>query len=183
VLKLLFIPLFLLLLTGCTTLQKKPQVQKHVQTVKTSTKKRAALKEHKLFQTVSKKDAILLQKGEAREHCAVCGMNLVMFYKTNHAATDANGTIRQYCSLHCLTDDLRHGAELKNPEVVDVTSLKFIPVLEAYYVVGSKKSATMSRVSKYAFKSLEDAKKFQKQYGGKIVDFYSAWQIAKKDFK
>jgi len=183
VLKFLFIPLSLFLLAGCATLQEKTQPVKQVKTANTALMhKRIVHKKHKMFQTVEKKDAILFQKGEAKEHCAVCGMNLVMFYKTNHAATDANGTIRQYCSLHCLTDDLRHGVELKNPEVVDVTSLKFIPVLEAYYVVGSKKSATMSRVSKYAFKSLEDAKRFQKQYGGKIVDFYSAWQIAKKDF-
>jgi nitrous oxide reductase accessory protein NosL len=41
----------------------------------------------------------------------------------------------------------------------------------------------MSPISKYAFKNLNDAKKFQKKHGGKIVDFYSAWQIAKKDFK
>jgi len=183
VIKLLFIPLSLLLLAGCATMQEKPQVKKQAKRVQTSTNKSVAPKEHKMFQSVVKKEATLLQKGKAKEHCAVCGMNLVMFYKTNHAATDENGNIRQYCSLHCLTDDLRQGTELKNPEVVDVKSLKFIPVLEAYYVVGSKKSATMSRVSKYAFKSLEDAKAFQKKYGGKIVDFYSAWQSAKKDFE
>ena len=175
-LKLLFIPLSLLLFAGCATSQEKPQVKQEA-------KKSTTSKSHKMFQTVAKKDAMLLQKGKAKEHCSVCGMNLVMFYKTNHLATDVNGTVHQYCSLHCLTDDLRHGAELKNPEVVDVTSLKFIPVLEAYYVVGSKKNGTMSRISKYAFKSLNDAKKFQKKYGGKIMDFHSAWQSAKKDFE
>ena len=181
--KFLFIPLSLLLFVGCTTMQEKAQMKKETQTVQTHIKKRATPKEHKMFQTVTKKDAMLLQSGKAKEHCSVCGMNLVMFYKTNHIATDVNGTVHQYCSLHCFTDDLRHGAELKNPEVVDVSSLKFIPVLEAYYVVGSKKSGTMSRVSKYAFKSLDDAKKFQKENGGQIVDFYSAWQSAKKDFE
>ena len=176
-------PLSLLLLSGCTTMQEKPEANKELKSLKASTKESSSPKEHKMFQTVAKKDAILLQKGEAKEHCSVCGMNLVMFYKTNHLATDENGNIHQYCSLHCFTDALRHGAELKNPEVVDVTSLKFIPVLEAYYVVGSKKSATMSSISKYAFKSLDDAKKFQKENGGDIVDFHSAWQSAKKDFE
>jgi len=176
VIKFLFLPLSLLFLAGCVTSQEKPQITKE-------TKKSIAHKHHKMFQTVAKKDAMLLQTGEAKEHCSVCGMNLVMFYKTNHIATDVNGIVHQYCSLHCFTDDLRHGAELKNPEVVDVSSLKFIPVLEAYYVVGSKKSGTMSSISKYAFKSLDDAKKFQKENGGQIVDFYSAWQSAKKDFE
>lgn len=186
-LKLLFISLSIFLLSGCATLQNTPQVKKSVNSVKNVKKvksvKKVKVKQHQMFQTVAKKDAILLQKGKAKEHCAVCGMNLVMFYKTNHAATDSNGTVRQYCSLHCLTNDLRHGAELQNPKVVDVSSLKFIPVQEAYYVVGSKKHGTMSHVSKYAFKSLADAKKFQAKNGGDIVDFYSAWQLAKKDFK
>jgi len=181
VLKTVFISLSIIFLAGCATVDEKPKPtsvtkSKEVKMVK------PMLKEHKMFQTVAKKDAILVQKGDKKEHCAICGMNLVMFYKTSHVATDSNGTAHQYCSLHCLADHLSQGAELENPQVVDVTSLKFIPVQEAYYVVGSKKRGTMSKVSKYAFKSLDDAKKFQAQNGGKIVDFYSAWQIAKKDF-
>jgi len=188
VLKILLISLSLLFISGCAT--KAPQPE-HETVAKKSTKKinkvphtvvKKVTKPHKMFQTVAKKDAVLLQKGKEKEHCVVCGMNLVMFYKTNHAATDMNGTVNQYCSLHCLTDHLRQGVELQNPKVVDIKSLKFIPVQEAYYVVGSKKPATMSRVSKYAFKSLADAKAFQKKNGGDIVDFYSAWQLAKKDF-
>jgi nitrous oxide reductase accessory protein NosL len=65
---------------------------------------------------------------------------------------------------------------------VDVTSLKLLPVLEVYYVVDSSKRGTMSRVSKYAFLNLEDAKKFQKENGGKIMDFNAALEVAKKDF-
>jgi nitrous oxide reductase accessory protein NosL len=82
-----------------------------------------------------------------------------------------------------LANHIKEGAELENPMVVDVTSLKFIPVTEAYYVVGSDVRGTMSMVSKYAFKNLDDAKAFQKKHGGEIMDFYSAWQVAKKDFK
>ncbi|HIP13865.1 MAG TPA: hypothetical protein EYG74_00065 [Sulfurimonas autotrophica] len=168
--KLILVSLSLVILTGCSAVTKKVVPQKSNKTV------------HKMFQSVSKEQAILLQKGKNREYCHICGMNLVKFYKTSHAAKEGD-VVHQYCSIHCLTKDIKEGAELENPQVVDVSSLKFIPVTEAYYVVGSKKPATMSRVSKYAFKSLKDAKKFQSKYGGKIVDFYSAWQIAKKDFK
>jgi len=169
-LKFILIPLSLMLLSGCTPAPKK--------TASLKVKKIS----HTMFQTVPKKRALLLQKGKEKAYCHVCGMNLVKFYKTSHAAKEGD-VEHQYCSIHCLTKDIKDGAELENPEVVDVSSLKFIPVTEAYYVVGSKKPATMSRISKYAFKSLSDAKIFQAKYGGKIVDFYSAWQIAKKDFK
>ena len=168
--KLALIPLSIFLVTGCSTMAKKP-VPKTVKKLS-----------HTMFQSVPKEKAILLQQGKNKEYCYICGMNLVKFYKTNHAAKE-DGVEHQYCSIHCLTKDIKRGAELENPQVVDVSTLKFIPVTEAYYVVGSSKPATMSRVSKYAFKSLDDAKEFQKKYGGKIVDFYSAWQIAKEDFK
>ncbi len=170
-LKLILISLSLVIITGCSSIAPKKVASSKVK--KTT---------HKRFQSVSKEEAILLQKGKNREYCHICGMNLVKFYKTSHAAKE-NGVEHQYCSIHCLSKDIKDGAQLENPQVVDVSSLKFIPVTEAYYVVGSKKPATMSRVSKYAFKSLADAKAFQAQNGGKIVDFYSAWQIAKKDFK
>jgi nitrous oxide reductase accessory protein NosL len=171
-LKIALFTLSLMILSGCSSAPKPTPVAKA---------KPPVVKHYKMFQTVSKDEATLLQKGENREHCYICGMHLVKFYKTSHAANEGDVT-HQYCSLHCLTDHLRKGAELENPKVVDVKSLKFIPVQEAYYVVGSSKPATMSRVSKYAFESLEDAKAFQKIYGGKIVDFRSAWELAKKDF-
>lgn len=194
-LKLLISSLFILLMTGCQNIS--PQVKTDKQTASAKQEKMQSTDKsqattsltdqkkpmmHKMFQTVDKKDAVLVQQGAQKEHCAMCGMNLVKFYKTSHAAK-LNGKNIQYCSLHCLTDHINQGAELENPMVVDVKSLKFIPVTEAFYVVGSDVKGTMSPVSKYAFKNLEDAKRFQKKHGGKIVDFYSAWQIAKKDFK
>jgi len=183
-LKLLISSLFILLITGCQNITPHVKSDKKVEPAKqekVQTEKKKPLV-HTMFQTVDKKDAILVQQGKQKEHCAMCGMNLVKFYKTNHAAK-LNGKNIQYCSLHCLTEHIRQGAELENPMVVDVTSLKFIPVTEAFYVVGSDVKGTMSPISKYAFKNLNDAKKFQKKHGGKILDFYSAWQIAKKDFK
>jgi len=204
--KVLFISLSAFLLSGCvsSTQEVEPKkenavekktvevVEKAKKDVVKQTKKEVAKKSTKMkkpmkmnmkmFQTVDAKDAILLQDGPNKEHCAICGMNLIKFYKTSHAATLGDGKV-QYCSIHCLADHIRQGAELENPMVVDVASLKFIPVTEAYYVVGSDVHGTMSMVSKYAFKNLDDAKAFQKKHGGEIMDFYSAWQVAKKDFQ
>ena len=131
----------------------------------------------KMFQSVSKDKAILLQDGKLHNSCVVCGMKLNMFYKTNHASKQ-NGTNKQYCSIHCLYEDLQKNKDLKDLKVVDITSLKFIDATKAYYVVGSKKKATMSRVSKYAFKTIDDALRFTNKYGGKVVDFKTALDIA-----
>jgi nitrous oxide reductase accessory protein NosL len=138
------------------------------------------MKHMKMFQSVPMKEATILQKGKAKMFCHVCGMTLPMFYKTNHAATH-NGHTKQYCSLHCLTQDkIKNGANLKNIKVVDVTSLKFIDASEATYVVGSSKKGTMSMKSKYAFAHKADAKKFSKEFGGEVTNFDGAYTIASK---
>jgi len=135
-----------------------------------------------MFQTVSEDKATLVQSGKDKRYCVRCGMDLVKFYKTSHASTH-EGTHYQYCSIHCLEDHLGEGITLKNPKVVDLDSLKFIGVGSAFYVVGSKKRGTMSRTSKYAFASKDLAQKFQKVYGGEIMDFNAAREIAQEDFK
>lgn len=137
---------------------------------------------NKMFQSVKKENATLLQEGENKGACVRCGMDLVKFYKTNHAATH-NGKEIQYCSIHCLEEHLGESVELKNPKVVDVTSLTFIDVTKAYYVVGSSKRGTMSKVSKYAFLDEAMAKKFQAEFGGEIMNFEVAREKAKEDFK
>ena len=179
-----------LLLVGCTA-QKIPQVDKETKLIKTQKEEVAKTKQievkkseskYRMFQTVDAKDATLVQDGKNKQYCVICGMDLVKFYKTSYSAT-YNEKEYQYCSIHCLSDHLGEGIELKNPKVVDVVTLKMIPVLEAYYVVGSKKKGTMSKVSKYAFSSLEAAEIFQSKYGGEVMDFYGALEKAKEDFK
>ena len=162
------------LFVGCVHKTPKPES-------KTVTKQKIQTN-YARFQSVPPSKAIIMQSGKERSSCAMCGMDLSTFYKTNYIAEDNNG-MHQYCSLHCLADHLSHGAELKNPKVIDVTTLKPIPVLQAYYVVGSDVKGTMSRVSKYAFGRYEDAVAFQKVHGGKIMDFNGALQEAKKDFR
>ncbi len=166
--------LVLLLFTGCQTTTKNPSPEHSTNQMNTMPAK--------MFQSVNANEATLVQKGKNRLHCARCGMNLVMFYKTSHTAKYEDKEY-QYCSIHCLADHLGEGIELRNPKVVDVVSLELIPVQNAYYVVGSDVKGTMSRVSKYAFASLKDAQAFQAKHGGKIVDFYAALEAAKKDFK
>ena len=135
-----------------------------------------------MFQSVPAAKAILVQQGEMKSSCAMCGMNLVMFYKTSYIAT-LNGKKKQYCSLHCLVDDMKnHHNSLQDIKVVDTNSLKLIDAKKAYYVVGSSKKGTMSRVSKYAFSTLSAASKFAAKNGGEVMGFNAAVQTAQEDF-
>jgi len=137
---------------------------------------------HKMFQTVPMEKATLLQKGDAKMFCSQCGMNLPMFYKTNHVA-EVDGKVKQYCSIHCLAEDIeKNGKKPQNIRVVDVTTLKFIPVEKAFYVVGSHVKGTMSVTSKYAFGTKEAAEAFAKKNGGTVTDYKGAYEEAKKDF-
>jgi nitrous oxide reductase accessory protein NosL len=123
----------------------------------------------------------LLQTGPAKAWCPVCGMNLKMFYKTNHVNSGAGDAAHQYCSIRCLAADMENvSSDPNHMLVVDVHSEKMIPVKKAHYVVGSTVPGTMSRSSKLAFKSKRQANKFLKEYQGeKIVGFAEALNLAK----
>lgn len=137
----------------------------------------------KNFRAVSMKKAEILQNGKGKMFCPVCGMTLHMFYKTNHAAK-VNGKIHQYCSMHCMVEEaVKNGTKPVNPQVVDNTTLKFIPATKAFYVVGSKKPGTMSMVSKYAFGTKQAAEKFKQKFGGKIMRYAELEPMAEKNLK
>ncbi|WP_373001996.1 nitrous oxide reductase accessory protein NosL [Sulfurimonas sp.] len=135
----------------------------------------------KSFNSVDKKSAILLQSGENKDKGAVCGMDLAMFYKTNHSAT-LNGEVKQYCSLDCLAQDLYiNNLLLQNIQVVDVKSLKFIDAKEATYIFTIKQKGAMNKGAKYAFSSKKDAYEFSKKYSGKIMSFDELIELTKKN--
>ena len=130
------------------------------------------------FQAVSPDKAVILQEGENKMYCPKCGMTLPMFYKTNHAA-HVNGKSKQYCSIHCLAESIADGGEVTGIKVVDNTTLEFIDVINSWYVVGSSKPGTMSMTSKYAFGKKDDAEKFAKEFGGKVMTFYAVLDSVK----
>ncbi|OQX60309.1 MAG: hypothetical protein B5M52_00370 [Helicobacteraceae bacterium 4484_230] len=133
----------------------------------------------KMFQSVEPEKAILLQSGKNKLYCSNCGMNLIKFYRTSHAMKQVDGTIHQYCSIHCLAEA---NSEISaDTQVVDAKNLNFILAMDAFYVVGSSKKGTMTANSKYAFSTEEDAKAFVKKYGGEIMGFPDAVQIAADD--
>lgn len=130
---------------------------------------------------------VLVQEGKHKHWCPVCGMKIGMFYKTSHSAKLDDNTNRQYCSMRCLSVDNENNKIQKNSiKVVDAKTEKLIDAKNATYILGSKVQGTMSKLSKLAFASKEDALDFQKKYGGKILSFNETFQNAKeslsKDF-
>lgn len=141
-----------------------------------------------MFQSVQNSEATLLQSGNSKEYCPNCAMHLPKYYKTNHAVKLKDGSVRQFCSLHCLVDEQEMGFlrdkkdKIAQILVADVKSLKFIDAKKAFYIVGSKVPGTMTGNSQYAFLDKNDALFFQKENGGKLVSFDEAYKISLKDF-
>jgi nitrous oxide reductase accessory protein NosL len=131
------------------------------------------------FQTVTINQAQLLQEGKDKMFCNVCGMNLPMFYKTNHA-TDIEGKKHQFCSIHCLAEIIEMGKKVDHIQVVNNEDLKFIDAKNAWYVVGSSKAGTMSKISKYAFSHKAKAQSFSKDFGGTVMDFNTTMSMVQK---
>ena len=136
------------------------------------------------YRAVAPEKAEIVQDGKNKMYCPICGMTLPMFYKTNHAATDAKGHTHQYCSIVCEVEDaVKNGKKLDNHKVVDNTTLKFIDAKVAYFVVGSNKPGTMSVVSKYAFGTKDAAEKFAAQNGGKVLPFDAVYAMVEKSLE
>ena len=135
---------------------------------------------HSNYRAVPVDKVTLLKTGDQKMFCSVCGMNLPMFYKTNHSAKH-NHKQDQYCSIVCMVEDMVvNNKTMSNYKVVDNTTLKFIQSKDAYFVVGSKKPGTMSMVSKYAFGTMKEAKKFKEANGGKIMKFGALIKMVKQ---
>ncbi len=129
-------------------------------------------------------EPVLIQTGQEKHWCPICGMNLKMFYKTSHTSKLQNGNPRQYCSMRCLVVDMQeYGIDSDDIKVVDASTQKLIEAKDAFYVLGSKVKGTMSRVSKLAFASEQEAQKFVKRHKGKVVDFNTALNSAKESLK
>jgi nitrous oxide reductase accessory protein NosL len=125
-------------------------------------------------------EPVLVQKGDKKMWCGVCGMNLKMFYKTSYIAGD-----KQYCSVRCLVaDDMKnHNIDFGKVEVIDAETQKPILAKDAVFVVGSDVKGTMSRVSKLAFSTKTDAKEFIKTHGGELATFDEVLKMAKDTLK
>jgi nitrous oxide reductase accessory protein NosL len=136
------------------------------------------------FNKAASNEPELIQKEDVKAYCPVCGMSLKQYYKTSHGVYLDNGTAKQYCSIRCLAAEWNEiESHVKKIVVTDAKSEKLINAKEAFYVVGSNVPGTMSMVSKVAFKDKKEAEAFQKEYGGEVTNFDTAFAKAKESLK
>jgi len=136
------------------------------------------------FSKVASGEPQLIQKGDSKMWCPICGMNLKMYYKTSHGVELKDGTTKQYCSIRCLAVDYPAiEGKISKILVTDIKSEKLIEAKKAFYVVGSKVPGTMSMISKLAFAQEADAKAFVIENGGEIVNFEVAFAKANASLK
>ncbi len=114
--------------------------------------------------------------------CPNCGMMLNMWARTRQEFHNSEGD-HSTCSIRCMADMSQNSGE--NPENAKTALYlhpeKMVAVGSASYVIGSSAKGTMTMKSKLAFASAAEAASFQKQYGGKVVDFETAFAAAAKE--
>lgn len=134
--------------------------------------------------TASNANAKIMQEGQGKEYCPICGMKLKMYYKTNHAVKLKDGLKKQYCSIRCLASDFEAiENRIDTVYVVDAQTQELIEAKNAYYVLGSMAPGTMSVTSKYAFAKKSNAKGFIQKYEGKLVSFEKAFAAARQSLE
>lgn len=112
---------------------------------------------------------------EEPKWCPLCGMNLKMYHQTSNRVTFSDGTKVQTCSIFCAAQFYeKRPTEIDRWEVVDYETKGWIDAKKANWLVGSDIPGVMTAVSKLAFLSLEDTKKYQKKHEGTIGTFDDA---------
>jgi nitrous oxide reductase accessory protein NosL len=112
---------------------------------------------------------------EEPKWCPLCGMNLKMYHQTSNRLTFSDGSKVQTCSIFCAAQFYeKRPTEIDQWEVVDYETKGWIDARKAKWLIESDIPGVMTAVSKLAFLTMEDAKKYQKKHGGTIGTFDDA---------
>lgn len=122
------------------------------------------------------------KKFTEKDKCDNCGMDRNKFARTRYEFQTSKGAFH-VCSIHCVAV---MGIKLKEkPKNVKVAEYlhpeNVLDAEKAFFVVGSSAPGTMTRKSKIAFSSKDDAWKFAAKYGGIVTNFEGALSEAKMD--
>lgn len=112
--------------------------------------------------------------------CPNCGMVRSMWARTWFEFENSEGR-SQACSFHCLADRaIKSGEDPKNVKVALYMNPKeMVPAERAFFVVGASAKGTMTKKSKIAWPSKEEAENFCRSCGGEVVGFRQALTMAK----
>ena len=112
--------------------------------------------------------------------CNICGMVSSGFAQSRMLIVYADSTTAGVCSLHCAAAELKQNdsRQVESVMVADYSTHVLTDAKIANWVVGSRKEGGMSSVSKWAFASEEDARKFVQENGGEIISFAQIMKAA-----
>ena len=106
----------------------------------------------------------------AEEKCSLCGMKVDEAKRQHFVVTPKNGKKQKACNEGCvgmLLENIKK--DIRTIEAVDYNTGSLIDAHKAFYVRGSDIKPVMGGQSVVAFSKKEDAEKFQKEHGGKVV--------------
>jgi copper chaperone NosL len=126
---------------------------------------------------------LAMDKVEAPESCAHCGMDRTKFAHSRMLIEYGDGASVGLCSINCAAIDLdkNKGKEVKSIRVADYNTKKLIDAKKAFWVIGGEKKGVMTMTAKWAFEKKEDADRFISQYGGKPGTFDDALKLSRED--
>jgi len=106
----------------------------------------------------------------AEEKCSLCGMKVDEAKRQHFVVTTKDGKKQKACNEGCavmLLENIKK--DVKTLESIVYNTGSLIDAHKAFYVKGSDIKAVMGGQSVVAFSKKEDAEKFQKEHGGKVM--------------
>lgn len=117
------------------------------------------------------------------KRCDNCGMDRNKWARTRYEFETSKGRFYT-CSIHCVAVMAYYKLREK-PQNVKVAEYlrpeRMLDAGKAFFVIGSVAPGTMSPVSIIAFPSHDEAERFAMKYGGKVADFKTALEEAKRE--
>lgn len=106
----------------------------------------------------------------AEDKCSLCGMKVDEAKKQYFVITTKDGKKQKACNQGCAVMFMENiKKELKTLEAVDYNTGNLIDANKAFFVRGSDIKPVMGGQSVVSFAKKEDAEKFQKEHGGKVL--------------
>jgi len=114
------------------------------------------------------------------ERCIVCGMDVSKYPHTRYVAETTDGKKHLTCGVQCgLSLHLRFKETWKSATATDLLSNRAFEVKKGFYVYKSSVITDMAP-GFIAFKRRDDAEKFAKGFGGRVVRYEEALEIWRK---
>ncbi len=115
----------------------------------------------------------------AEEKCSLCGMKVDEGKRQYFVITTKDGKRQKACNEGCASMFIENvGKDLKSIEAVDYNTGSLIDAHKAFYVKGSDVKPVMGGASVVSFTKKEDAEKFQKEHGGRVLSAAELFKTA-----